>query len=173
MSRAELSYQRPNLRYLVPTSPTNQRPRSGHSQDEGFILPGASEGGLGFVVVALDTSASMDRNVLDQVAAELRAVAHQVEDITLVVADAKVHHVEHGSAVDRLLSEGRVRGGGGTDHRPVFDWVRHYGRQPDLFIGLTDLFTQFPKVRPPYPVLWVAPKLHGEAPWGQILKTGT
>jgi len=173
MSRAELSYQRPNLRYLVPT------PRGGHiglpglDGEEGFILPGASEGGLGFVVVALDTSASMDRSLLDQVAAELRAVAHQVEDITLVVADAKVHHVEHGNAIDRLLSQGRVRGGGGTDHRPVFDWVSQNGRQPDLFIGLTDLFTRFPKTRPSYPVLWVAPEVHGQAPWGRTLTTGT
>ena len=91
----------------------------------------------------------------------------------LVVADAKVHHVEHGAAIDRLLLQGRVRGGGGTDHRPVFDWVREHGRQPDLFIGLTDLFTRFPNTRPHYPVLWVAPESHGRAPWGRILNTGT
>jgi predicted metal-dependent peptidase len=173
MSRAELSYQRPNLRYLVPTPRSGNAAYFGRRPDEGFILPGASQGGLGYVIVALDTSASMDRTILDQVAAELRAVAHQVEDITLIVADAKVHHVEHGGAIDKLLSQGRVRGGGGTDHRPVFHWIRQQGRQPDLFIGLTDLYSCFPDTPPAYPIIWVAPKAHGQAPWGQILNTGT
>ncbi|MEE2788006.1 MAG: VWA-like domain-containing protein [Myxococcota bacterium] len=169
VSRSELSYHRPNLRYLTPAPDSTGQLSSKH----GFILPGQSPGALAWVVIALDTSASMDRANLDLVAAELRSIATQVDDITLIVADAKVHQVESGSAVDTLLTSGRVRGGGGTNHRPVFEWIAAQGRVPDLFIGLTDLFTVFPTTRPRYPVLWVTPQIHGEAPWGPIIQCGT
>jgi len=59
--------------------------------------------------------------------------------------------------------------GGGTDHRPVFDWVRDRGLRPDLFIGLTDLFTRLPDQAPTFPVLWVTPDAHGPAPWGHLV----
>jgi predicted metal-dependent peptidase len=156
LARSELTYRRPNLRYL----------------DQGFVLPGVGEAQLGAVTIAVDTSASMSPEVLDQVAAEVQAISHLIEDLTLIVADADVHDVVHGDAVVRLLRGGKLKGGGGTDHRPVFDWVTHSGRTPELFIGLTDLFSRFPQREPPYPVLWVTPKTRGRAPWGKVIETG-
>jgi len=53
-------------------------------------------------------------------------------------------------------------GRGGTDFRPVFEWVddtlsRNEGL-PDLVAYLTDGFGPFPKVAPPYPVVWLMPE---------------
>ena len=51
----------------------------------------------------------------------------------------------------------------------MFEWVAESGRRPDLLVALTDLFTQLPKRRPHYPVVWITPKHHGEAPWGRVV----
>jgi len=52
----------------------------------------------------------------------------------------------------------------------VFAWLEQRNRRPDLLVGLTDLRSRFPARKPPYPVLWVAPPMHGEAPWGQVIE---
>jgi predicted metal-dependent peptidase len=52
----------------------------------------------------------------------------------------------------------RVAGGGGTDFRPVFDWVAHLlggGAGPDALIYCTDGLGTFPLRAPSYPVVWV------------------
>ena len=157
VSRMELSYRRPNRRYL----------------DQGLIVPSAGESQLDHVVVALDTSASMHRGILESVAKELKGIAANVNEITLIVADAKVHEVVQGHDLDQWLDRGQVRGGGGTSHVPVFDWIDDCGYRPDLFIGLTDLYTVFPQDKPKFPVLWVVPNRHGRAPFGEIVQAGT
>ncbi len=156
LARNELSWRRPRLKYLT----------------EGFLLPGLGEAQLGAVTIAVDTSASMSSEVLGIVAAEVQAIAHLVEEVTLIVADAAVQQVAFGDDVSPLLRSGKLKGGGGTDHRPVFEWIQRNGRAPELFIGLTDLYSRFPEKPPPYPVLWVSPTDHGKAPWGQMINTG-
>ena len=56
--------------------------------------------------------------------------------------------------------------------RPVFAAVAERRLQPDVFIGLTDLESVFPERAPAYPVLWVVPTEHGEAPWGRVVEVG-
>ena len=58
-----------------------------------------------------------------------------------------------------------MKGGGGTDFRPVFDYVQQHGYQPSCMIFLTDLYGDFPKHAPEYPVMWVASN-NEKAPWG-------
>ena len=49
-----------------------------------------------------------------------------------------------------------LKGGGGTDFRPVFDLVEHQGVTPSCLVYLTDLqCSRFPEIPPDYPVLWV------------------
>ncbi len=136
---------------------------------EDLVVPGLSGERVGTVVVALDTSGSMGPDELAEACAEIRALASQVEDLRLVVADARVQEVVEIDALGRWLQRGKAKGGGGTDHRPVFDWIRKARVQPDLFIGLTDLYSSFPAQRPSFPVLWVTPRAHGNAPFGRVI----
>jgi predicted metal-dependent peptidase len=53
---------------------------------------------------------------------------------------------------------------------PVFEWIRERRLQPELFIGMTDLFTELPTRRPAFPVLWLVPQRHGVAPWGTVVE---
>ena len=45
-------------------------------------------------------------------------------------------------------------GGGGTDHRCIFDWLDRAGLSPACVVCLTDLDTRFPYTSPAVPVLW-------------------
>jgi predicted metal-dependent peptidase len=89
--------------------------------------------------------------------------------MTLILADAKVQEVVPFEGLESFLLRATMKGGGGTDHRPVFEWLAENRLRPDLFIGLTDLFTRLPTVRPHFPVLWVTPSKHGTAPWGTLV----
>jgi predicted metal-dependent peptidase len=155
LDRDELDPRRPNRRWL----------------SEGFVVPGRSSERVGLVIVALDTSGSMGPVALAEAAAELRALSAEVADLRLVVADAKVQETVTLEGLPAWLRRRKARGGGGTDHRPVFRWIEAERNPPDLFIGITDLHTTLPSRPPPYPVLWLCPKRHGRAPWGRVIAT--
>ena len=146
-----------------------------HRPDRRFIehdlvVPGRWSEGLGSLVVALDTSASIDAELLGAVGAELRALASQAEETTLIVADARVQQVVGDLELERFSTQCRVKGGGGTDHRPVFAWLQEHRLRPDLLVGITDLYSRFPERAPGYPVLWLVPQRHGAAPWGRVVE---
>ena len=65
-------------------------------------------------------------------------------------------------------------GGGGTDFRPVFEWVERQGVAPCCLVYLTDLLcNRFPDQTPDYPVLWVQTADYNvTAPFGEIVKMG-
>ena len=156
LTRDEYDWRRPNRRWL----------------SEGFVVPGLSGERVSLVVVALDTSGSMTADQLSEACAEVRLIAREVADLRLVVADATVQEVVALDDLEAWLGRGRASGGGGTDHRPVFAWVREQRLHPDLFIGITDLESIFPEQAPGYPVLWVTPRRHGTAPWGHVVEVG-
>ena len=137
----------------------------------GVVVPRLVGQDPGPVVVALDTSASMSQPILRRLAVELEQLADRVERLTLAVADAAIHQVVEQPALRRLLRDDGPRGGGGTDHRPVFAWLAE--RRPDaaLFVGITDLWSRFPEEPPDCPVIWVVPERHGDAPWGRVVET--
>ena len=155
LARDDYDLCRPNRRYL----------------EHDVVVPGLRSDRAGHVVVALDTSASVDADLLNALGSELQELCRQVERVTLLVADAEVQRVVDGGVeLERFMGEGRLPGGGGTDHRPVFCWMNEQRCQPDLFVGLTDLYSRFPDRKPPYPVLWVTPAEHGKAPWGRVIE---
>jgi predicted metal-dependent peptidase len=170
--RSTVPWQR-LFRRLVASSTTRDEydPRRPHPRwaGEGFVVPSLSGERCGRVVVALDTSGSMSPESLATACAEIRGLAQQVEDLTVLVADARVQEVVELDALERWLKRGRARGGGGTDHRPVFEWIARSGRPPELFVGLTDLRSQFPERTPPFPVVWIVPEIHRDAPFGRVI----
>jgi predicted metal-dependent peptidase len=153
LARDELDPRRPNRRWL----------------DEGFFVPGWGGETIDLVIVALDTSGSMSEHELEQAASEIQALSSETSDLRLVVADHEVQEVVHLDDLDRWLARGKAKGGGGTDHRPVFDWIHGSRLLPALFVGLSDLFSYFPKSPPPFPVIWVCPEEHGEPPFGTVI----
>lgn len=132
------------------------------------LLPRLSSEGID-VVAAIDTSGSVTDEELREFATELDALKGQVRArITLLacdnrIADAAPWEFEPWDTLQ--LPEG-ITGGGGTDFRPVFDWVEREGRTPNLLVYFTDAEGDFPKVAPGYPVVWLV-KGKGPVPWGE------
>ena len=63
----------------------------------------------------------------------------------------------------------QIKGGGGTDFRPVFEYVRKKSLNPDLLLFFTDGYGDAPDNPPPYPVMWVlANDSRPPAPWGRV-----
>jgi len=151
--RHEWDTRRPNRRML----------------EQGFIAPTVRKEARGRLVVAIDTSASMGTELLSRFISQVEQLADVAPETTLVVADARVQEVVPPAQLKRYLGRRKLPGGGGTDHRPVFDWVEQQNSPPDLFVGISDLYSRFPAECPGYPVLWLAPHMHGPAPFGDLI----
>jgi predicted metal-dependent peptidase len=151
-AKSDYAWTPPNRRYIT----------------RGLYLPSLRSETLGPVVVAVDTSGSIDDATLAAFSAEITAILDEAapEAVHVVYCDAQVKATERfepGDAID--LSP---QGGGGTAFRPVFDWIARSDIQPICAIYLTDLDGDDFGPEPDYPVLWVSTELTG-APFGEVI----
>lgn len=124
------------------------------------------------LVVALDTSGSIEQNELDEFVAEVNAIKGLVNArITLLACDAQLD--SNGpwifEAWEQLVLPDTVQGRGGTDFNPVFTWVSNNNIHPDLVIYFTDAQGRFPQKRPLAETLWLV-KGSAKIPWGQRIQ---
>jgi predicted metal-dependent peptidase len=116
------------------------------------------------VVVALDTSGSVSREELREFLTEIDVLKAQVRaDVTLHACDDKLDAAGPWKFAmwEAVTLPEQVSGGGGTDFRPIFDWLRREKLNPDLLVYFTDADGRFPDQEPPFPVLWL---VKGKAP---------
>jgi predicted metal-dependent peptidase len=151
-AKSDYAWTPPNRRYIA----------------QGLYLPSLRSETLGPVVVAVDTSGSIDDETLAAFSAETAAILYEAaaEAVHVVYCDAAVRATERfepGEAI-RLSPQGR----GGTAFRPVFDWIGQSDIQPACVVYLTDLDgADFGPV-PDYPVLWVS-TWKTSAPFGEVI----
>jgi len=120
------------------------------------------------LVVAVDTSGSIRAAEIRQFFAEINAIKGQVRArIALLCCDMEIAEVcpLYFEPWDEFSFATEVKGGGGTDFRPVFDWVERQDRPPDTLVYFTDARGKFPARAPPYPTLWLV-KGKAEVPFG-------
>ena len=125
-------------------------------------------------VVALDTSGSCIPD-LPKFFAELVGLLNSFGkyELDVIYCDADIQKVEHFSddVNPPTNKEWKMYGGGGTDHKPVFEWIdKNCIEPPNVCIALTDGFTDIPDRQPGYPVLWILTEDGQELPWGQNLR---
>lgn len=135
---------------------------------QGIIMPSMRNHIVGSVVVATDTSGSINHEQLGQFAAEMKKMSWLVSEITAITCDADVHEVVKIYQMEEFLTKLQFKGGGGTDFRPVFKYVEDKKIAPELLIYLTDSYGSFPDRPPKYPVIWVLTEegLEDRIPWG-------
>ena len=137
---------------------------------QGLYLPGLRSEELGDMVVAVDTSGSIGPVVLNAFAAELQGMLEAYDvSITIVYHDAVICHTQTWKSSDGPLVL-EPKGGGGTSHIPVFQWVEETGMDPSCLVALTDMYSQFPDKGPAYPVLWASISHGIPAPFGQLVE---
>jgi len=122
------------------------------------------------LAVALDTSGSIDRELLGIFLAEIAALcAFNQRNLVLLIGDAAVHQIieiDWTEASDEL-SEIKYTGGGGTDFRPLIAAAAEFS--PDALVYLTDLYGDTGD-EPDFPVIWATHGVAGNAPWGEQIK---
>ena len=159
--------------FVASTTPCDYRwtPPNRRYIASGLYLPSVERQGVGEIVIAVDTSGSIGKTELEQFAGEISAISEeaQPEAIHVVYCDAAVHCAQQFGPSEPLRLE--PRGGGGTDFRPVFDWVSENNIAPVCFIYLTDLCCHSYPETPEYPVLWVTDSSR-TAPFGETVRIG-
>ncbi|WP_456372334.1 vWA domain-containing protein [Thiolapillus sp.] len=124
------------------------------------------------IVVGMDTSGSIKDREIQEFLSEISALKGQMRArVTLIPCDARI--AEGAPWVfepwEELQLETEISGGGGTDFRPVFQWVEEQGMKPEILVYFSDLEGQFPELAPAYPVLWLV-KGKEKPPWGQRIQ---
>jgi predicted metal-dependent peptidase len=152
-ARADYTWTRPSPRYVA----------------SGMYLPALHSEALPPIVIAIDTSGSIDKVALSQFAAELDAVVSEAQPsrVHVMSCDTAVRSCDTFEQGEPLTVT--PKGGGGTDFRPLFEAVEDLPEPPCCVIYLTDLYGPFPTEEPPYPVLWAATS-DKIAPFGETVR---
>ena len=151
----ELSYTRPSRRqatwgysYTSPIMP-------------GWRAPKPS------VMIVIDTSGSMGEEELSRSVSEVKGILdHMDVDVTLMTNDADIH-----GPVQKIssVSEIALHGGGGTDFRPPFQYIKDkMDPKPSICVFITDGMGPA-HMDPPIPdmqTIWVGVGPHRQRPWG-------
>jgi predicted metal-dependent peptidase len=169
----QVSWRAALAHHLVQTAREDyswQRP----SRREGEALLPSLRSASGHIVVAVDTSGSVSDGDLAAFVAELNALKGTLSvRTTLLPCDSQL--AEGAPWVtdpwEPLQLPLPLAGGGGTDFRPVFDWVARQGLRPEALVYFTDAQGPFPAQPPDYPVLWLV-KGRAAVPWGRRIALG-
>lgn len=134
----------------------------------GIALPSLSSDTLS-LVVAIDTSGSIKDELLGAFIEEFKSIMQNFPSIAieLILADAKVQgHYSFQGGDDLKFS---LKGGGGTDYRPVFEYIEANLPMSSMLLYFTDGEGIFPKIPPPYEVLWALSTNKTRIPFGRPL----
>ena len=142
------------MKSAAPTDYTWSRPNRRFIAS-GLYLPALHGQGMGPIVVAVDTSGSVDDAYINQVCAEIFAITKDVnpERVHVIQCDSRIQDTMEFDAMD-APDEIMIRGRGGTRLQPVFDHVAKEGIEPDVMIYMTDLMSSDTPIEPDYPVIW-------------------
>lgn len=167
----ELPWRALLARYLSAAARDDYSFQRSPRRDAEALLPGLHSR-QAEVCVVLDTSGSITDAQLREFVAEIDALKAQVRArVTLHACDSALSPQGPwiAEAWEPIALPPALAGGGGTDFRPVFDWIAARGLRPDALVYLTDAEGEFPPAPPVYPVLWVV-KGRGIVPWGERIQ---
>jgi predicted metal-dependent peptidase len=150
-AKSTYSFVPPNMKYLY----------------RGIYLPSLSSDLLR-IVIAVDTSGSVDETLLTTFLGEINSIMQSYPnyEIDLITADAKIQ--SHTVFLPGENLEYEVSGGGGTDFRPVFKYIDQQINYPTLLLYFTDGLGTFPEMEPAYDVMWIMPE-EMEVPFGEVM----
>lgn len=161
-------------RWLTEQSKSEHRwsPPNRRFTARGMYLPAIVNevNGMGEIVVAIDTSGSIDDRLLRMFGSELNTIRKEArpKKTHVIWIDAAVHgHEEYGPEEELEL---KPKGGGGTDFRPAFKWQENNAPQAVALIYLTDMYGTFPDAEDVrVPTLWVTMTKDCDAPFGEMV----
>ena len=128
-----------------------------------IYLPSIGAPGPEHIVVAIDTSGSMEADELSKILGELNQLKSTAEcRMTLIQCDVEIQDIKEYNfweIADIDFINYGFRGRGGTEFKPVFDWIEkeilNLGQRPDALFYLTDEYAHYGMQEPPYQVMWI------------------
>ncbi len=151
----DYTWSRPNRRFLA----------------NGLYLPGPKKEGAGELAIAVDCSGSIANRTLSLFAAELASLVEEnhPERVHVLYFDTEVQRAETFEFGQTIAL--KPKGGGGTDFRPVFEYLEAQRIEPHAVVFLTDLCGSFPEREPAWPVIWASTERRA-APFGATVYMG-
>ncbi len=133
----------------------------------GFALPSLASDTLS-LCVAVDSSGSIDEHLLGAFMEEFKLIMTNFPavKIELMICDARIHAHYTFQGGEKL--DFKIKGGGGTDYRPVFDYIDMNLPMNTMLLYFTDGDGWFPKRPPAYEVLWALSR-PAKVPFGRPL----
>ena len=167
--RAAVAYRQGMVDY------THSRPSRRQSSVGGYasgapLLP-AMHRPVPRVLVALDTSGSMGEAELSTALAELDGIVKAVGgEVEFLSCDTKVHAFGRVRTAREAVK--LVKGGGGTDFRPIFTRAAGLRPMPGVVVVATDGFGPAPQVPPAFKTIWllVGAQTTTPATWGECVE---
>lgn len=154
----DYSWKRPNRRYA----------------GSGFYLPSLESECIGPVIIGNDTSGSMwDKETLATGLGVCQSILDTMRPKKMVVVDidCSIHNWREFYPGDTIPTE--IKGGGGSSTIPLFKRVEEdEDDKPSCMVIWTDLYIDFPKTEPDYPVIWVTNSKGMKAPFGETIYVG-
>lgn len=119
-----------------------------------------------------NTSGSIGEEELREFMSELVGIAMSFNNIkiTVIVCDCNVYDTFEITNGD--VSDIKLKGGGGTSHKPVYKWVRENKPHCKLLVNFTDGYTDFPS-NESVKTLWILSKNSADEntiPFGEVIK---
>jgi predicted metal-dependent peptidase len=136
----DYSWSKPNRRYV----------------SSGMYLPGFISDALHHLIMIVDTSGSVDEQMMKTFVSEVAGALGDgtCDRLTVVYADTKVGHVDEYVPGDMVQC--KIIGGGGTDFADSFKWVKEHAPDAACCVYLTDMMTSSFGQDPGIPTLWAA-----------------
>ena len=141
--------------------------------DSGLYLPSIRSEGMDSIAVIVDSSGSVDRDMLAAFWSEIRQVAAEIEPRSVIVlqVDAILQDEQHYHPHE-LPPRLEVKGRYGTDFRPGFARLAELNVRPAVCLYFTDMdCSDYPDAPPSFPILWCnygpPPSDENREPWGE------
>lgn len=172
----KLSWKELLYKYItreLPCDYTWTRP-SRRSIATGYYMPSVVKESID-VLVSVDTSGSIGPEELTEFISEIVNLSQSFIGLrmTVIVHDCIVYETyELSNATTDDILNIKLKGGGGTDHSPVYAWIKDNKPQAKILIAFTDGFTDFPKAES-IKTIWVLSKNHvdiKQIPFGDIVE---
>lgn len=107
-----------------------------------IYMPQAISRRINCIAIGIDTSGSIDGEMLSAFLAEVQAICEEVtpNKVELIYWDSRVkgHETYEDGAVEHLVASTKPRGGGGTDPNCMVKFMKEKSITPDCTIVLTD-----------------------------------
>lgn len=140
----------------------------------GLIAPGRVRirPRVGDFVMVCDSSGSISRDTWRKFLSTAQFVVDTLHFKTVHLLSVSHQVCDHVRLEKGDVVPSHMKGGGGTQFAPAFDWVeQNLHSEPEGLVYLTDGYGDFPEHPPTYPVLWALYGILPEScPWGTAVR---